>query len=104
MCYCPINSLTTFCRSNRIAVMPNTGLAIALQPAERAQLKQWESALGTPRQVALRCRIILKAEAGQQNVAIAEGLGVSRPTVQLWRKRGPGQRHGGGWGNTPRRG
>ena len=70
-----------------IAVMPNTGLAIELQPAERTQLEQWESAHGTPQQVALRCRIILRAVAGQQNVAIAEGLGVSRPTVQLWRKR-----------------
>src|SRR5881398_3477864 len=70
-----------------ISVMPNTGLAIELQPAERTQLEQWESAHGTPQQVALRCRIILRAVAGQQNVAIAEGLGVSRPTVQLWRKR-----------------
>src|SRR6266550_1125121 len=67
--------------------MPNTGLAIELQLAERTQLEQWESAHGTPQQVALRCRIILKAVAGQQNVAIAEELGVSRPTVQLWRKR-----------------
>src|SRR5258708_15782345 len=75
-----------------ISVMPNTGLAIALQPAESIQLEQWESAHGTPQQVALRCRIILKAEAGQQNVAIAEGLGVSRPTVPLWRERG--HRHG----------
>jgi len=78
-----------------ISVMPNTGLAIALQPAERIQLEQWESAHGTPQQVALRCRIILKAEAGQQNVAIAEGLGVSRPTVQLWRKRVHEQASGG---------
>src|SRR5207247_9735840 len=70
-----------------IAVMPNTGLAIELQPAERTRLEQWESAHGTPQQVALRCRIILRAVAGQQNVAIAAGLGVSRPTVQLWRKR-----------------
>src|SRR5258707_15223758 len=70
-----------------ISVMPNTGLAIELQPSERIQLEQWESAHGTPQQVALRCRIILRAVAGQQNVAIAEGLGVSRPTVQLWRKR-----------------
>src|SRR5207253_3076352 len=68
-----------------IAVMPNTGLAIELQPAERTQLEQWESAHGAPQQVALRCRIILRAVAGQQNVAIAEGLGVSRPAVQLWR-------------------
>src|SRR5256886_6724650 len=70
-----------------ISAMPNAGLAIELQPAERAQLEQWESAHGTPQQVALRCRIILRAVAGQQNVAIAAGLGVSRPTVQLWRKR-----------------
>ncbi|MGH8716935.1 MAG: helix-turn-helix domain-containing protein, partial [Burkholderiales bacterium] len=40
---------------------------------------------GTPQQVALRCRIILGALAGQNNVSIAEELGVSRPTVQLWR-------------------
>src|SRR5439155_17927903 len=70
-----------------ILFMPNKGLAIDLQPSERTQLEQWESAHGTPQQVALRCRIILGAVAGQQNVAIAEGLGVSRPTVQLWRKR-----------------
>src|SRR5580692_716808 len=39
-----------------ISVMPNTGLAIELQPAERTQLEQWESAHRTPQQVALRCR------------------------------------------------
>src|SRR6266481_5514267 len=87
-----------------ISVMPNTGLAITLQPAERIQLEQWESAHGTPQQVALRCRIILKAEAGQQNVAIAEGLGVSRPTVQLWRKRVHEQGIGEVWEIAPGRG
>jgi len=46
-----------------ISAMPNTGLAIELQPAERTQLEQWESAHGTPQQVALRCRIILRAVA-----------------------------------------
>jgi hypothetical protein len=70
-----------------IGLMPNTGLAIKLQPAERMQLEKWESSHGTPQRVALRCRIVLGAVAGQDNVAIAEGLGVSRPTVQLWRKR-----------------
>ncbi len=67
--------------------MPNMSLAINLPAAERTQLEQWESAQGTPQQVALRCRIILGALAGQQNVAIAEELGVSRPTVLLWRRR-----------------
>ncbi len=84
--------------------MPNTGLAIELQPAERTQLEQWESAHGTPQQVALRCRIILRAVAGQQNVAIAEGLRVSRPTVQLWRKRVHQQGIGEVWEIAPGRG
>src|SRR5207249_7157598 len=87
-----------------ISVMANTGLTIELQPAERTQLEQWESAHGTPQQVALRCRIILRAVAGQQNVAIAEGLGVSRPTVQLWRKRVHEQGIGEVWEIAPGRG
>ena len=70
-----------------ISPMPNEGLAIQLPAGERAQLQQWESAQGTPQQVALRCRIVLAALAGDDNVSIAQELGVSRPTVQLWRKR-----------------
>src|SRR5271168_4899604 len=67
--------------------MPNTGVGIDLQAAERAQLERWELAHGTPQQVALRCRIVLRVLAGENNVAIAEELGISRPTVLLWRKR-----------------
>ncbi len=67
--------------------MANSGVSIKLQRAERTQLKQWESCHGTPQQVALRCRIILGALAGQSNVSIAEELEVSRPMVQLWRRR-----------------
>ena len=70
-----------------ISFMPNTSVAIKLQPGERTQLDIWECAHGTQQQVALRCRIILAALAGQDNVSIAEELGVSRPTVQLWRTR-----------------
>src|SRR5260370_4861120 len=87
-----------------ISVMPNTGLAIEVQPAERTQLEQWESAHGTPQQVALRCRIILRAVAGQQNVAIAWGVRVSQPTVHLWRKRVRAQGIGEHWDVAPRRG
>ena len=67
--------------------MANTGVAIKLQPAERRQLEAWQSSHGTPQQVALRCRIVLAALAGEDNVSIAEELCVSRPTVQLWRRR-----------------
>src|SRR5258708_13838085 len=67
--------------------MPNEGLAIKLAAGARAQLEQWESAQGTPQQVALRCRIVLAALAGDDNVSIAQEVGVGRPTGQLWRKR-----------------
>ena len=87
-----------------ISLMPNTSLAIKLQPAERTQLEKWESSHGTPQQVALRCRIILGALAGQDNVSIAEQLGVSRPTVQLWRKRVREQGIGEVWEIAPGRG
>jgi transposase len=70
-----------------LSLMSNTSLAIELDPAERTQLEKWESSHGTPQQVAMRCRIILRAMAGQQNVSIAKVVGVSRPTVLLWRKR-----------------
>jgi len=87
-----------------MSVMANTSLAIRLQPAEQAQLEKWGSAQGTPQQVALRCRIILRALVGQDNVSIAEQLGVSRPTVQLWRKRVCAQGIGGLWEIAPGRG
>src|SRR5476651_1280257 len=60
---------------------------IQLGADDRARLEQWESAQGTPQQVALRCRIVLGALAEEQNQAIAARLQVSRPTVNLWRKR-----------------
>ena len=84
--------------------MPNAGLSIKLRPSERAQLKSWESAHGTPQQVALRCRIILRALAGESNVAIAEELEVNRITVQLWRKRVHQSGIGEVWRIAPGRG
>ena len=87
-----------------MSLMAKTRVAIKLRPAERTQLKQWECSHGTPQQVALRCRIILGAVAGEDNVAIAEGLGVSRPTVQRWRKRVGEQGIGEVWEIAPGRG
>ena len=55
--------------------MPNRGVAIELEPADRMQLETWQSSHGTPQQVALRCRIILAALAGEDNVSIAEAAG-----------------------------
>jgi transposase len=84
--------------------MANTGVAIKLHAAERRQLEQWESSHGTPQQVALRCRIVLGAVAGESNVAIAEQLEVGRPTVQLWRKRVSERGIGEVWQIVPGRG
>ena len=87
-----------------IGGMANTGVAIRLQAAERTQREQWESSFGTPQQVALRCRIVLAALAGQDNVSIAQELGVSRPTVPLWRKRVGTQGIGAVWEIAPGQG
>ncbi len=84
--------------------MPNVGLSIKLSAVERGQLEQWEFSHGTPQQVALRCRIILGALAGENNVAIAEELEVSRATVQLWRKRVHQRGIGEVWQIAPGRG
>ena len=67
--------------------MRRASFAITLSPTDQAQMEQWESAQGTPQQVALGCRIVLGALAGELNQALAARLGVSRPTVNLWRKR-----------------
>lgn len=81
-----------------------TDFPVELSPNDQTQLEQWESAHGTPQQVALRCRIILEALAGQQNQTIAARLRVSRPTVNLWRKRVREQGIGQVWEIAPGRG
>jgi len=67
--------------------MRKPSITITLTPTEQAQLVKWASAQGTPQQVAVRCRIILMALAGEPNQIISARLRVSRPTVNLWRKR-----------------
>lgn len=54
---------------------------------ERQELEKWAQAHSTPRQWALRARIVLLAAAGVSNSEIARRLEVSRPTVLSWRKR-----------------
>src|SRR5437660_1124423 len=63
------------------------GKSCALSTMDREKIQQWIAAHGTPQQVALRCRIVLAAAAGESNVGIAERLAVNRNTVILWRKR-----------------
>jgi len=84
--------------------MRKPSFPIMLNPRDQVQLEQWGSAHGTPQQVALRCRIILAAFAGQPNQDIAADLRVSRPTVNLWRKRVGEQGIGQVWEIAPGRG
>jgi hypothetical protein len=67
--------------------VPRSIATLALSEDQRKQIEQWLAALGTPVQVALRCRIILAAAAGSAEVAIAAENGVNRKTVRLWRER-----------------
>src|SRR5437588_13009692 len=75
-----------------------------LSEAEREKLQQWTAAHGTPQQVALRCRIVLAAAAGDSNVTIAKRLSVNRNTVILWRKRFGDEGLDGLWEIAPGRG
>jgi transposase len=70
-----------------ICLMPKKSVAVVLEPNDQSHLEQWESAHGTPQQVALRCRIILAAVDGEENGTIADRLGINRHTVELWRDR-----------------
>ena len=67
--------------------MPRTSPAVSLAEADREELERWLAAHGTPQQVALRCRIVLAAAAGETNRAIATASGVDAKTVALWRGR-----------------
>jgi len=50
-------------------------------------LRAWIAAKTTPQRVVLRSRIVLLAQEGLGNRAVAQRLKISRPTVILWRER-----------------
>src|SRR6266566_2211419 len=80
------------------------GDGIALSTVERQKIQQWIAAYGTPQQVALRCRIVLGAAAGEADSAISRRLSVNRNTVILWRKRFVESGLDGLWDVAPGRG
>ena len=77
---------------------------LVIPELQREQLERWVAAHGTPQQVALRCRIVLGAASGQTDVVLADALGVSRPTVALWRGRFAETGPDGLWEIAPGRG
>lgn len=60
---------------------------ITLPETTRATLEGWIRAGTTPQRVVQRARIVLLAAEGVSNSEIARRVGVSRPTVLLWRER-----------------
>ena len=70
-----------------LAVVAPASGSVVVSDEQRALLERWVGAQKTPQSVALRARIVLMASAGASNSAIARALGVSRPTVILWRSR-----------------
>src|ERR1700719_2183819 len=80
------------------------GKSCQLSELELEKLQQWTAAHGTPQQVALRCRIVLAAAAGESDVTIAKRLSVNRNTVILWRKRFGDEGLDGLWDVAPGRG
>src|SRR3989338_4781001 len=60
---------------------------ILLSSAERSTLVAWAHAKSLPLRVIQRAQIVTMAADGVANQDIAREVGVSRPTVQLWRVR-----------------
>ena len=60
---------------------------IMLSPDEVVTLEQWARSRTLPARVVERAQIVRLATAGVPSQEIAQRLGVSRPTVQLWRER-----------------
>ena len=84
--------------------MPRVAPPLVLSMDQQQQLDRWWAALGTPQQVALRCRIILAIAAGKSESVVATENRVNRKTVRLWRERFQTQGLLGLWEIAPGRG
>ena len=60
---------------------------IVLDDGERETLERWARRRKSSQALALRCRIVLGAAAGETNKSIAAALGCSEATVSKWRRR-----------------
>ena len=68
--------------------MPNkTAAALVLREGDRLRLEALVRSATAPAGVAQRARIVLLAAEGSANYEIAERVAVTRPTVNLWRRR-----------------
>src|SRR5213082_512591 len=77
---------------------------VSLAADDLEQVVRWEAAPSTPQQVALRCRLVLAAAAGKQDLEIASIYDVNRHTSALWRQRVRAAGIGSLWEIQPGRG
>ncbi len=67
--------------------MWKTATPLSVPGEDRTVLRNLIASGTTPRRLARRARIVLGAAEGRPNNRLAKEVGVSRPTVILWRRR-----------------
>ncbi|MGH8733570.1 MAG: IS630 family transposase [Burkholderiales bacterium] len=67
--------------------MARAAALIELSPEQEAELRRLVRTPSTANQAALRARIVLRAAEGATNTEIGRELGLSLPTVGLWRRQ-----------------
>ncbi|HEX4954646.1 MAG TPA: IS630 family transposase [Thermoanaerobaculia bacterium] len=77
---------------------------IELSEPDRSTLTRWSRGRSTEARLVLRAQIVLRAAEGHENRDIAKELGVSRPTVGVWRQRFADQGLAGIQKDAPRTG
>jgi len=84
--------------------MSRSTAALVVSEDQQSQMERWLAAMGTPQQVAVRCRIVLAAGRGESEAVIASVLEINRKTVRLWRERFAKEGLKGLWEIAPGRG
>jgi transposase-like protein len=67
--------------------MGRSAAVLRLDDGDRATLMTWSRSSSVRAGVAVRARVVLAVADGEGPSSVARRLGVSRPTVTLWRDR-----------------
>jgi LuxR family maltose regulon positive regulatory protein len=67
--------------------MPGPGTALTLRADDRVELERWLGSSSLRTRLVQRAQMVLLAADGVSTQEIADRVGVSRPTVNLWRSR-----------------
>lgn len=67
--------------------MNGSSQSVTLQGMERDTLRRWLRTPTAPQRLVTRSRIVLLLAEGRSSREVAALVGVSRPTVALWKRR-----------------